>query len=109
MPSKLNQRGLPLLGPLLLSTCLLLSGPLPASHAQVTTNITSSGLGTTLNGGVSCISNCTITGGTRPGNGPNLFHSFGLFSVGAGDTANFFNNTGLAITNILSRDRKSVV
>ena len=45
-----------------------------------------------------------ITGGTRPGvNGLNLFHSFGDFTVGAGDTANFLNNTGLETSNILGR------
>src|SRR5207245_11061923 len=44
-----------------------------------------------------------ITNGTRPGNGPNLFHSFGLFSVGMGDIANFSINTGLLTSNILSR------
>jgi filamentous hemagglutinin family protein len=44
-----------------------------------------------------------ITGGTRPGNGPNLFHSFGNFSVGVNNTANFVNNTGLPTTNILGR------
>lgn len=71
-------------------------------QAQVTTNITENGLGTSVSpkspGGV-----VTITGGTRPANGTNLFHSFGLFNVGAGDTANFSNNTALATTNILSR------
>ena len=44
-----------------------------------------------------------ITGGTRPGNGPNLFHSFGDFSVGGGDIANFLNNTHLPTSNILGR------
>ena len=80
---------------------MLLVGSLSSlSHAQVTTNITPSGLGTTVTptGNV-----YTITGGTRPGGGPNLFHSFGIFNVGAGDTANFFNNTGLTTSNILSR------
>lgn len=63
-----------------------------------TTNITSSGLGTTVtpNG-----NERTITGGTR--SGANLFHSFGEFSVGSGDIANFFNDSGLATNNILSR------
>jgi filamentous hemagglutinin family protein len=42
-----------------------------------------------------------ITGGTRPGNGPNLFHSFDHFSVGTGDIASFNGPSG--ITNILSR------
>ena len=43
----------------------------------------------------------TITGGTRPRNGPNLFHSFDRFSVGTGDTARFSGPAG--IVNILSR------
>ena len=42
-----------------------------------------------------------ITGGTRPGNSPNLFHSFDRFSVGTNDTARFSGPTG--IVNILSR------
>jgi filamentous hemagglutinin family protein len=44
-----------------------------------------------------------ITGGTRPGNGPNLFHSFGDFGVPNNNIANFLNDTGLATSNILSR------
>lgn len=44
-----------------------------------------------------------ITGGTRPGNGPNLFHSFGEFSVPTNQVANFLNNTGLPTSNILGR------
>src|SRR5437773_3676914 len=67
------------------------------SEAQVTTNITSTAgagnLGTTVTpaGGI-----YTITGGTRPGNGSSLFHSFGQFAIGTGDTANFFNDTRLS-------------
>lgn len=81
--------------------CVMIWLTLPApSLAQVTTNITSSGLGTTVNQADNVH---TITGGTRPGNGPNLFHSFGNFSVGSGDIANFFNDSGLATKNILSR------
>lgn len=93
----------------LVSILLMWGAASSLSLAQVTTNITpSGGLGTTLNGGVpACTSSCTITGGTRPGNGPNLFHSFGNFSVGAGDTANFQNtqiNGSFPFTsNILSR------
>ena len=71
------------------------------SLAQVTTAITSDGsLGTTItpNGFVH-----DITGGTRPGNGPNLFHSFGQFSIGTEDIANFLNDSGLPTENILSR------
>ncbi len=78
------------------------------SHAQGT-SITSSGLLTCV--GAACSGSGTplptggknfdITGGTAKG--ANLFHSFGLFSVGAGDIANFNNTNGLAITNILGR------
>ncbi len=44
-----------------------------------------------------------ITGGTRPGNGANLFHSFGQFGVPTNNTANFLNDSGLATSNILGR------
>ena len=87
------------------------------TYAQVATNITPSALpacpgpcgleitvvtppllGTTVT---------TITGGARPGNGPNLFHSFGQFDVGTGDVANFkntqVNGAFPATSNILSR------
>ena len=71
------------------------------SSAQVTTAITSDGsLGTIVNQ-VEEVHN--ITGGTRPGDGPNLFHSFGQFDVGTGDFANFLNETNLPTENILSR------
>lgn len=43
----------------------------------------------------------TIMGGRRPGNGPNLFHSFDRFSVGTSEIANFKGEPGLR--NILSR------
>jgi filamentous hemagglutinin family protein len=84
---------------LLLSGGLLLGVLLASSQAQVTTTITPDGtLGTTVtqSGTVH-----NITGGTRPGNGPNLFHSFDRFSVGTNDTASFSGPTG--IVNILSR------
>jgi len=64
-------------------------------------DVTASGLGTVVSqpgGGI-----FNITGGTRPGNGTNLFHSFGNFSLNAPETANFSNNTGLATTNIVAR------
>ena len=44
-----------------------------------------------------------ITGGTRPGGGTNLYHSFGNFNVPNNNVANFLNNTGLPTTNILGR------
>lgn len=69
--------------------------------AQVNTDITADGsLGTTVtvNG-----ASHDISGGTRPDGGPNLFHSFGQFTVGSGDIANFRNDSGLHTSNILSR------
>jgi filamentous hemagglutinin family protein len=44
-----------------------------------------------------------ITGGTRPGGGANLFHSFGDFGVPTNHIANFLNETGLPTSNILGR------
>ena len=44
-----------------------------------------------------------ITGGTRPGGGTNLFHSFGTFNVPNNNIANFLNNSGLPTSNILGR------
>lgn len=73
----------------------------PVSQAQ-TTSITSSGLNTQVSH-VAGQQNYDITGGTRPGNGTNLFHSFGDFSVGTDQAARFLNDSGLATTNILSR------
>ena len=70
------------------------------AHAQATSPITSSGLNTTVttSGNVH-----DITGGTRPGSGPNLFHSFGEFGVPTNNIANFLNDTGLPTSNILGR------
>lgn len=87
-----------------LLVCLLIGAVIPMTRldgdAQVITNMTSSGLNTQVNQ----VGNAhNITGGTRPGDGPNLFHSFGNFSVGAGDLANFLNDTGLPTSNILGR------
>jgi len=88
----------------ILCAFLLIGAVIPMSpsvgEAQVTTNITSSGLNTQVN---QVGNSSNITGGTRPGNGPNLFHSFGNFTVGGGDLANFLNNTGLPTSNILGR------
>src|SRR5262245_14942115 len=61
-----------------------------------------------------CSANCVITGGTRPGGGGNLFHSFGQFNIGAGDITSFSNGVsfdafgnalpaGLQTSNILAR------
>lgn len=64
-------------------------------------NITSSGLGTVVNQPGAGV--YEITGGTRPGDGANLFHSFGNFSLDAGQSGNFINNSGLSTTNIIGR------
>jgi filamentous hemagglutinin family protein len=84
-------------------TCLASASP-PAS-AQ-TAPITSSGLNTQINlspnqpiGKVQY----DITGGTRPGGGANLFHSFGNFEVPHNNIANFRNDSGLLTSNILGR------
>ena len=44
-----------------------------------------------------------ITGGTRPGGGLNLFHSFGDLNVPNNNIANFLNDSGVATSNILGR------
>ena len=64
-------------------------------------DVTSSGLGTTVNQPAAGVFD--ITGGTRPNGGSNLFHSFGDFSLDATQSGNFVNDSGLATTNIVSR------
>jgi filamentous hemagglutinin family protein len=91
----------------LLPTLVLFLAP-SVGGAQVTTSITSTTGAGNLSTTITHTGNLyDITGGTRPGNGPNLFHSFGDFSVGAGDVGNFLNtpvNGSLPVTsNILSR------
>ncbi len=84
-----------------LMTCCLIPPCLPDSgYPQTSSPITSSGLNTTVTNRGALYD---ITGGTRPGNGPNLFHSFGEFGVPANALANFVNDSGLATSNILSR------
>jgi len=64
-------------------------------------DVTSSGLGTVVN--QPAAGTFDITGGTRPGGGTSLFHSFGNFSLDTTESANFHNDSGLATTNILAR------
>jgi filamentous hemagglutinin family protein len=91
---------------LVLSVFLFVAIPSSVTLAQVTAPITSSGLNTQISppaalpGGQIVYD---ITGGTRPGNGPNLFHSFGDFNVPTNNIANFLNETGLPTSNILGR------
>ena len=75
-------------------------------HAQGSPPITSSGLNTQVSGPINLPSGETqynITGGTRPENGPNLFHSFGEFGLPEDNIGNFQNETGLPTSNILGR------
>ena len=83
------------------SLLLVLWLAVSSAQVQVRTTLTPDGtLGTTVtpNGNV-----YTIAGGTRPGNGPNLFHSFDRFSVGTNDTALFTATGPAGIKHILSR------
>ncbi len=76
------------------------------SLVQAASPITSSGLNTQVTLSASPPAGKTqydITGGTRPGGGPNLFHSFGNFNVPNNNIANFLNDSGAATTNILGR------
>lgn len=73
--------------------------------AQSSPPITASGMNTQVSGPIE-IDNKTqfdITGGTRPGGGTNLFHSFGDFNVPNNTIANFLNDSGIATSNILGR------
>ncbi|HEY9470726.1 MAG TPA: filamentous hemagglutinin N-terminal domain-containing protein, partial [Propionibacteriaceae bacterium] len=78
--------------------------------------ITPSGLNTNVAGPISVNGKTQydITGGTRPGGGTNLFHSFGDFNVPNNNVANFLNAgsadlagnplaAGLPTSNILGR------
>ena len=86
---------------------ILLFGSLVFKSLSGTCNaqspLTSSGLHTQVNQSPTNPVQYDITGGTRPGGGPNLFHSFGEFGVPANNIANFLNETGAATSNILSR------
>ncbi|NGZ94862.1 MAG: hypothetical protein CV089_01790 [Nitrospira sp. WS110] len=88
----------------------LVVGQVANLQAQ-TTSITSSGLHTAIS---SSGTTTFIEGGTRPGGGPHLFHSFGELNVGTGDTAQFVNGVsfdgaghpltaGLPTSNIFGR------
>jgi filamentous hemagglutinin family protein len=83
--------------------------PTPAGAGGLRTVVTPSSTTTAI-----CSANCVITGGTRPGVGGNLFHSFGQFNIGPADIATFQNGisfdgsgnalaAGLPTSNILAR------
>jgi filamentous hemagglutinin family protein len=65
-----------------------------AASAQVTPD---GSLGTSVTGSP----NFVINGGTRPSNGPNLFHSFRQFSIPTGGSASF--NNVADVVNIFGR------
>ncbi|MGA6828395.1 beta strand repeat-containing protein [Nitrospira sp. NS4] len=91
---------------LMAAQLLLLLLPSVVAFGQVAPPITSSGLNTQVSAPVTLPSGQTqynITGGTRPGGGANLFHSFGNFNVPNNNIANFLNDSGLATSNILGR------
>src|SRR5262252_6356821 len=86
--------------------CSLVLAFNPTSLVQAAAPITPSGLNTQVNLSATPPAGKTqfdITGGTRPGGGPNLFHSFGQFNVPNNNIANFLNDSGLATSNILGR------
>src|SRR5438093_6943801 len=89
----------------LLGTCFLMVTV--AAYAQMAPGpITSSGLNTQISAPINIPGGKVqydITGGTRPGNGHNLFHSFGQFGVPTNNIGNFLNDSGLATSNILGR------
>ena len=88
-----------------------------ASQVQAAAPITPSGLDTEINRSQTPPAGTTqydITGGTRPGGGANLFHSFGDFNIPTNHIANFLNgvsfdgngnpfSAGLPTSNILGR------
>lgn len=82
---------------LFFSLCLALATPLKAlAQTQINPDGTLPTNINNLGGGV-----YDITGGTRPNDGANLFHSLKDFSLQSGDTARFIYYTG--INNIITR------
>ena len=83
---------------------LILISP-SVADAQVATNITPTQTAPLdLNTEVETDGSTTlIIGGTRPGGGTNLFHSFDFFSLGADNTARFLNDMQLPTDNIFGR------
>src|SRR5215467_14013245 len=86
---------------------LVLSFACVTSSVQAASPITPSGLNTTVTLATTPPAGKTqydITGGTRPGGGVNLYHSFGNFNVPTNNIANFLNDTpNLGTSNILGR------
>ena len=89
----------------ILLLCAVSLGPYWNSGLAQTPPITSSGLNTQVSGPIAVggKTQFNITGGTRPGNGTNLFHSFDQFGVPHNSIANFQNDAGIPTANILGR------
>jgi filamentous hemagglutinin family protein len=84
---------------------LVLNAPDATYGQEVVTNIeATTGGSLDLGTKVETVGSTTsITDGTRPGGGTNLFHSFDSFSLGSNDVAHFINNMQLPTTNIIAR------
>ena len=80
-------------------------GPYWDSAGAQAPPITPSGLNTQVSGPIAAgeKTQFNITGGTRPGDGTNLFHSFDQFGVPHNSIANFQNDAGIPTANILGR------
>src|SRR5262245_10056449 len=88
-----RQASLLLLG-FLVGACLMMALPMASSSSLAAPPITPSGLNTQVNLSTTPPAGKTqynITGGTRPGGGLNLYHSFGNFNVPTNNIANFLN------------------
>ena len=95
---------LPFMVLVLLGSILVPSFTLSLTQARAASPITPSGLNTEINLSATPVAGAVqydITGGTRPGGGVNLFHSFGDFNVPTNNIANFLNETALPTSNIL--------
>ena len=81
----------------LLPTLVLVLTLPNGTYAQIVTNITPTTIAPLdLGTNVDTVGSTTqITGGTRPGSGTNLFHSFDSFTLGTGDVAHFMNDMQL--------------
>ncbi len=102
MPTLLLSLVIQVLGSFVLWLCY----PPIASQVQAAAPITPSGLNTQVDLSQTPPAGITqydITGGTRPGDGANLFHSFGDFNVPHTTIANFLNESGMTTSNILGR------
>src|SRR5262244_112168 len=76
----------------------------PNSLVQAASPITPSGLNTQVTLSATPAAGKTqfdITGGTRPGGGTNLFHSFGNFNVPTNNIANFLNSGSVDLNGTL--------